>query len=118
MGWTALRSAFYGGVSGIKLKGSSLILRTLLTFILAIAAFVCSVLAAITYPFEFYFTEVMVWTGIFFLSAILFVIAMYQCWRKEHISNFVYASVLYALTLYVVVNYFNPKETLQIETTS
>ena len=104
------------GVSGIKLNRSSLILRILLTLFLAFAAFVCSVLVAIAYPFEFYFTEVAVWTGIFILSAIIFAIAVYQCWRKEQISKFVYASVLYALTLYLAVNYFNPKESLKVET--
>lgn len=90
----------------------------MLTLFLAFAAFVCTVLVAIAYPFEFYFTEVAVWTGILFLSAIIFAIAIYQCWSKEQISKLVYASVLYALTLYVIVNYFNPKESLKIETSS
>ena len=111
-----MQRARFNGVSGIKLKGRPLILRLLLTLILSVAASVCTLLVAITFPFEFYFAEVAVWTGIFFLSAILFSIAIYQCWRREQISKLVYASVLYALTLYIAVNYFNPKETLQIET--
>ena len=91
------------GVSGVKLKVSTLVLKVVLTLFLTQASLVSAMLGLMSITASS--IDLKIWAGVFIVSCIVFITGIFYCWRNTFVSKITFASVIYAVALYFAINY-------------
>ena len=92
-----------------KVFKTQALIKTLASLFLVGAAFVSGMLAAIATPSFSSYTEIRYLIFLLTISSILFLVAIFYCWRMPAISKFTWVMLLYAPVLYLFVEYIYPK---------